>query len=136
MRGPCLSIGLRRWPSLWNYEILINLCYRSSLRSGRRVMKMGTPSPLWRIKIVMACTQTINPLCRSGPMFNPFDQLIEISEHNMTKINVIYSHLWTVSNKITRAIAIVFAIFLWFHWQILSPHACYKQHETKKIMAW
>ena len=38
--------------------------------------------------------------------------------------------LYTVGSKIIRALAIVLAIFLWFDWQFLSSHACYKQSKA------
>ena len=36
----------------------------------------------------------------------------------------------TVGSKIIRTLAIILGIFLWFDYQFLSFHACYKQYKT------
>ena len=36
----------------------------------------------------------------------------------------------TVGSKIIRALAIILPIFLWFEYQFLSSHACYKQYKA------
>ena len=49
-------------------------------------------------------------------------------------INIHFLHIFfvcidisiTVGSKIIRALAIVLAIFLWFDWNLLTFHACYK----------
>ena len=40
--------------------------------------------------------------------------------------------LGTVGRKVIRALAIILAIFLWFDYQLLFYHACYKQYKAKK----
>ena len=38
----------------------------------------------------------------------------------------------SVGRKIFRALEIIFAIFLWFDWQFLLSHFCYKQYKDQK----